>query len=1105
MIVTFVSECEKKALIHTRRVLDAFANRIGSRTWQTVITEDGLQAVKKLLRKSASKNTAVSCHWLHSNSRNRSELAWIVGNRSKFNALGIVPVNTTQQDLLSHNEYDWQNTEVIAVFAAIAGLFHDFGKANKLFQNKLKKDYHGKRFEPYRHEWVSLKLFQAFVGEQKDIEWLELLKNINEKYEDVVLNRLTDLKSNPFIDFDDKPIAKLVAWLIVSHHRLPQYNSSANENNSPSFENINEWVKKEFNSNWNSRNNEAGWKEQELLDNWRFPNNSGTPILSKTWREEAKRKATQALACHKLIAENYDWFNHRFTAHISRLVLMLSDHCYSASDATKKWQDKNYLSYANTDKETKSPKQHLDEHNIGVAVNAYSLAKKLPKLKSELPNLGYNADLINPKPINNSNSSDFDWQKKSYKLAETLKEESESYGFFGINMASTGKGKTFANARIMYGLSDNPRFNIALGLRTLTLQTASALRKLAQLDKDQLALIIGSQSVKSLYELNQTKQAAPQDKNIYTNTGSESAEELFLESIGVIYDGFNEESILAKWLQNSPKLHKLIQAPVVVSTIDHLIPATEGTRGGKQIAPMLRLLTSDLILDEPDDFALSDLPALCRLVNWAGVLGAKVLISTATLPPAQAYALFEAYQSGRKDYSLVNGDKGQTEKVCCAWFDEFNQYQSSVSDIQTYIKEHNQFVNKRIEKLLALPSFLRKAKLINTDTKDSKTPIETMSELIYESLHTLHNNNHQYSENGKKVSIGLVKIANIKPLVAIARKLFTLSPKENYRIHYCIYHSQFPLAVRSKIEEKLDSILNRKNPNTLWLETEIKNAIINNSEENQVFIVLATSVAEIGRDHDYDWAVAEPSSMRSLIQLSGRIQRHRQQQPKMENLHILSKNYRGLKDKTGKNITFYNPGFESIYRKLNKHDLTDILREEQYIKPNSISSIEYIANVNKNQNNEFTNFVEMEQRAYFQKLLGQDNQKNCARLWWKNNITWCGELQRQQPFRKSKTDQPYCLYLDNVDNQAVWKIKNEDTRPVEYEKTADIKQIKNIVLAERCQFWFNLDIVEIYQDLELAFEEPLSLISKKYGEVRLDSDNNNYWYYHPQLGVFDEI
>lgn len=63
MMVTFISQCEKNALKKTRRVLDAFANRIGDNTWQTVITEAGLNTVKKMLRQTASKSTAVSCHW----------------------------------------------------------------------------------------------------------------------------------------------------------------------------------------------------------------------------------------------------------------------------------------------------------------------------------------------------------------------------------------------------------------------------------------------------------------------------------------------------------------------------------------------------------------------------------------------------------------------------------------------------------------------------------------------------------------------------------------------------------------------------------------------------------------------------------------------------------------------------------------------------------------------------------------------------------------------------------------------------------------------------------------------------------------------------------
>ena len=168
MMVTFVCECEKKALPKTRRVLDAFANRIGTRTWQTVITLEGLDAVKKLLRKTASKNTAVSCHWIRS--RSRVELQWVVGNQDKFNSQGIVPVNYTNttelmiDEILVMTDKIYANTKQqplgqhlfgvgyvahqlanrllkesednkLAEAAFIAGCLHDLGKLDPCFQS----------------------------------------------------------------------------------------------------------------------------------------------------------------------------------------------------------------------------------------------------------------------------------------------------------------------------------------------------------------------------------------------------------------------------------------------------------------------------------------------------------------------------------------------------------------------------------------------------------------------------------------------------------------------------------------------------------------------------------------------------------------------------------------------------------------------------------------------------------------------------------------------------------------------------------------------------------------------------------------------------------
>lgn len=97
-------------------------------------------------------------------------------------------------------------------------------------------------------------------------------------------------------------------------------------------------------------------------------------------------------------------------------------------------------------------------------------------------------------------------------------------------------------------------------------------------------------------------EADPDQPMALEHSGRESSEDLLSEHDFVHFEG----GPLNRWLKQSSPAQKLVQAPILVCTIDHLTPATEGTRGGRQIAPMLRLMTSDLVLDEPDDFGLDD-------------------------------------------------------------------------------------------------------------------------------------------------------------------------------------------------------------------------------------------------------------------------------------------------------------------------------------------------------------------------------------------------------------------------------------------------------------------------------------------------------------------
>nr|WP_181718221.1 type I-F CRISPR-associated helicase Cas3f [Psychrobacter sp.]QJS05134.1 CRISPR-associated helicase Cas3, type I-F [Psychrobacter sp.] len=1158
MIVTFVSQCEKKSLSRTRRILDAFANRIGENVWQTAITEDGLQTVKQLLRKSATKSTAVSCH--RNKTRQLTELVWVVGNKRKFNEVGVVPVNRTKRNIL-HSEWenDWNYASSIQVIATIAALLHDIGKSTIGFQNKLIKG--SKQGDSYRHEWISLKLFELMIeGCTTDEAWLNRLMHLDKWLEVNDIENLISIANQDTVNIESMPpLAQWVSWLIVTHHRLPPADkvfhsvtaiqrmqqpkeTSFYKRNLQQFYGhltpFDYWVK-------NPKSLEEMTSAQ-LKSFWQFEH---LVINSSAWQKNIRRWSKKALydstlmQISKQAVESDKSISDPFLLHLSRLCLMVGDHNYSSlkeNDLRCITVDSQFKKLAaNTDRTASIPtvKQSLEEHLLGVGNFTAHFCRALPIIANEMPTLRNHDPLAKPTGIER-----FKWQNQAFKMCYGLQEATREHGFFGVNMASTGAGKTIGNARIMYALADpkkGARFTIALGLRILTLQTGLSFRKDLKLKGDQLAILVGGSANKKLFELaydSKTNDITDiigeykkddQPDNESKSFGSESSEDLLDEIVDSdidyqYYDALNLDTVIA-----SAKARDLIFAPIVTCTVDHIIQASECKRGGKYIAPMLRLLSSDLILDEPDDFDQADLPALSRLMHLAGLFGTRVLLSSATLTPDLVTGLFETYMEGRK---LFNQSQNKpVPKVVCAWFDEQPKAMMSeqCTDVNEFQNKHKQFCDKRASYLAKQP-VRRQAEILpfsasyTTDTATqfysalAQTVVDAAINLHGRHHEVLPNSNKKKSSNNTQMSIGLVRVANINNINNIAMQLFKadqIAIPDNTVIHVVCYHAKQLLLLRNALENKLDRILDRSdNKVSMFDHPEITQTIASNPAKRHIFMVLATPVAEVGRDHDYDWAIVEPSSMRSIIQLAGRVWRHRPDKVASKpNILLLQYNIRYFKHPNGQRPIFTHPGFETTLFKPPSYDLNKLMTLEQ------LAHVDARPRILTSDNKRIETLSDLEHHVM--RHLLNSPKLNYVNAYWDNKATanrTHTHLQQISPFRAGTPQEDWLLIPRMVNDD---EDTDEPTTGFDIYYAEDVfekglnkssthnKTIQPIAfIFEHAQIkpWLTTSLNDVLQDLQHShLDKSLRSLAITYSSVSLDSirsSNSRGWMFHEFFG-----
>ncbi|MCY4304594.1 MAG: CRISPR-associated endonuclease Cas3'' [Aestuariivita sp.] len=884
--VIAICRSEKRSRNRVARVLDRYFWRIGDRTWRGKATNACLDRVSRELRTRATRNTAVVIHEIRSAHESRIPIVRI-GSKNAFSPEGFVPIASHPAEFQRLQITDSIEKSAAAI-VSLAALFHDLGKATNLFQEKINLAIAGAEREPdaIRHELYSAAVWDHLFGQLTDEALSDSLKELTaEKVDEACLHvsdAIGDLPSDTkkrlpfnFLNHECRH-AHWIGMLILTHHRLPEGDSD---------------LLKPL-ALYHSRSSGSFLPKRDL----KIAN--GRPFWHENWWiKRIAREADALLPQHPV--PNVD---------ISlRAALMLADHLGS-SEKELSLEKPEHLANSITKESVKHPADSLSTHVKRVYANVRHTVALFQRYADRFPALDEEqmpTDIAFPRL---SPDKRFYWQLEATHAARELCKNSEG-GFFGCLLAGTGTGKTRGAPTILAAASfaDTSsekryfRISLCLGLRVLATQSAKEYTTELGFHSHNISVLVGKTPV----EFDDNKSEKSMESNDFAMsfdipdwlrvelaTGGVPPEgderELdWLQSLS-LDTGRNLPAFLEKIFETTQKERadvgrRMLQLPILVGTVDHLMGISAPLNSGF-LLPAIRVATSDLILDEIDNFDGEDIAAIGRLIYQAGSFGRRVIIMSATLTSDIADTLYMAYCRGWSAYARANRLRDHVNLLISG-----DAVGSCVTNKDGgTIRQVIDISCKKTIKALKASEPLRRAEILDP-CNEWKQFIDQVSDNCSR-LHDLNS----VEINGFRVSFGMVRLTHIRHTAALALQLPSGKIKEHLRVKLCL-HSQFPRLNREYIQERLKNALTRsgENPNQ-------KLEILCNEEKlferarsldvREIEIVLITSpVIETGNDLDFDWAILDPISTRSIIQSSGRVNRHRVSPVSDPNILILGK------------------------------------------------------------------------------------------------------------------------------------------------------------------------------------------------------------------------
>jgi CRISPR-associated endonuclease/helicase Cas3 len=876
-----------------------------------------------------------------------------------FNRLGSCSTGWTAKKLKTDDDSLAYPVKFMLRMASLAGLLHDIGKSNVAFQNLLRAISGA---ETFRHEAVSAMMLAWLADPENDtdVKWIQsfiaaaedgsMHKRITESLKKQALLRESELKpalaqvvtedewgtsdsaltQEPYSDFEGcstndsskRPVLFGLLWLITSHHRLPD---GSNSNGKASL---------------NTKVHSRKFDSQSVKEVTKH----GLPWNEPSW---VKRLVADLQSLQSLVKDGaFESYKPSYYDHLrlfARPAFQLADHLIS-SDKHPDPQQKDGAAFANTvDAETKGGQrklgQKLHSHLIAVSRKARVAVHELLNLRNDMPAL---LDESVPAMLRkNTQEAAYEWQNAAVKAVRANRKALESSAFFGVLIAGLGSGKTITGLKMIAAIPNGMRVIYTSPLRSLTLQAGSMFSEVG-FPTDDLAVIIGDPLIQKMYEQTERDKSAEIALTSINEADPESIE---------VSGGFCSEDLKAK-VQSLACLDsralKMVATPVLSATLDTVIKLADGRRGS-YLTHLMRIASSDLIIDEADMYSAQDLIPIGRLIEAAGFWRSKVILSSGTLSPIISNAFFAAYIKG---LAARNSLDGKAVEVYGGWFSNVvDPVLKKIPSVAKYIQVNQDFaglVSAHIVEESRKNPKRRVAGYINRypneRDKFSVNPQGVDAGKILKYAKALHDRTSVSLGGDRRFSFGCVQVVNVThcqriviDLCNVIQDKVSLKWLESQDIDFRVacLHGRLSMASRNEIEERLNVMLNRKGSGGDLAPLKDKDAadFAKTSTAKNIIIILASTMETTGRDHDFDWGIIESRQERDIIQFSGRIRRHRSALAgdRVENLVLWNTPLRwdgkawpggkkspfefyGVADKVGKELQ--QPDFEAKKRSL---------------------------------------------------------------------------------------------------------------------------------------------------------------------------------------------